>query len=36
MGEVGKNLGPISDIRLANKLIVGLKKLPHASQVGNE
>jgi hypothetical protein len=36
MGEVGKNLGPLSDVRLANKLIVGLKKLPHANAVRNE
>ena len=36
MGDVGKKLGPISDVRLASKLIVSLKKLPHANEVGNE
>jgi hypothetical protein len=36
MGETGKNLEPISDIPLAEKLIGTLKKLPRAKVVGNK
>ena len=35
MGEKGKSLEPISDIPLSKRLLVALKTLPRANEVGD-
>lgn len=36
MGEKGKSLDPISDLPLPKRVIVALKKLPRANEVGGK